>query len=428
MSESITITDNRTNSSIEIPIENKSVASTEWSKLLPGIWFYDPGLANTAGTRSSVAEINGNEGTLRYRGYPIEQLGEHSTYTEVAYLLLHGELPTASQLSDWNAELANRSHINTERITRLVSAFPYDAHPMAMLTACAAALFTLYPESKAVADPQNRLAQICRLIAKMPTLAAAIYRQKSGMALVPSREDLGFVENFLTMMFQAEGGGSVGAGAGGSYECHPSIVKAMDVLFMLHADHGQNCSTTAARVAGSSHANPYSVVASACTALSGPRHGGANEAVLEMLTAIESLDQVDGFIESVKSGSGRLMGFGHRIYKNYDPRARIIKQMFDEVFSITKSSPLLDIARKLEETALEDEYFISRKLYPNVDFYSGLIYEAIGFPTSMFTVLFAIPRTAGWMSHWNEMLAEEERIVRPCQVYVGSPKRDYPTT
>lgn len=418
MPETITITDNRTNQSVEIPIENKSVASTEWMKLLPGIWFYDPGLATTAGTSSAIAEINGNEGMLRYRGYPIEQLGEHSTYTEVAYLLLHGELPDRQQTDDWNAELTQRSPIDKQVSQHMVGSFARDSHPMAMLSSGVMALFTLYPESRDVEDAANRMIQATRLIAKLPTLAAAIHRHRSGQKYIPPDPELSFVDNFLTMMFKPD--------RRGSYEPHPSLVKAMDVLFMLHADHGQNCSTTATRVVGSSHADPYSATAAAIAALFGPRHGGANEAVLNMLNRIGTADQVDGFIESVKSGSERLMGFGHRIYKNYDPRARIIKEMFDMVFAVSGSNPMLDIARKLEERALADDYFVSRKLYPNVDFYSGLIYQAIGFPVEMFTVLFAIPRVSGWMSHWNEMLTREERIVRPCQVFTGSPQRDYP--
>lgn len=418
MRETITITDNRTDRSVEIPIQNNSVSSTEWAKLLPGIWFYDPGLPTTAITSSTVAEINGNEGMLRYRGYPIEQLGDRSTYTEVAYLLLNGELPTADQMSAWNAELAARSPIHEQVSQRLIGSFQNDAHPMAMLASSISALFTLYPESREVEDPNNRMMQATRLIAKMPTLAAAIHRHRTGQAYVPPNPELNFVENFLTMMFSPDGVDR--------YELHPSIVKAMDVLFILHADHGQNCSTTATRIVGSSHADPYSATAAAIGALFGPRHGGANEAVLRMLTQIGTLDQVDDFIGSIKSGSGRLMGFGHRIYKNYDPRARIIKQMFEMVFAITGSNPLLDIARKLEERALADDYFISRKLYPNVDFYSGLIYKAIGFPEEMFTVLFAIPRVSGWMSHWNEMLTNSERIVRPCQVFMGNPQRDFP--
>jgi len=386
--------------------------------LLPGIWFYDPGLPTTAITSSTIAEINGNEGMLRYRGYPIEQLGDRSTYTEVTYLLLNGQLPSADQMSAWNAELAERSPIHEQVSQSLIGSFQNDAHPMAMLASSISALFTLYPESREVEDPANRKIQVARLIAKIPTLAAAIHRHRTGQPYVPPDPALSFVENFLTMMFSPAGSSH--------YELHPSIVKAMDVLFILHADHGQNCSTTATRVVGSSHADPYSATAAAIGALFGPRHGGANEAVLKMLAQIGSLDQVDSFIESIKGGSGRLMGFGHRIYKNYDPRARIIKQMFDMVFSITGSNPLLDIARKLEECALADDYFVSRKLYPNVDFYSGLIYKALGFPEEMFTVLFAIPRVSGWMSHWNEMLTNGERIVRPCQVFMGSPQRDLP--
>jgi len=415
VADSITITDNRTGESIEIPIVDGGVDAAEWRKLLPGIWFYDPGFATTAAARSAITELDGEAGILRYRGYPIEQLAEQSTFLEVAYLLVHGELPDADQYATWVDEVTHHTYIHENFRKRIYDAFHYDAHPMGLLTSGVAGLSTFYPEAKDIADPANRLTQIIRLIAKMPTLAAAAYRFSKGQPFVFPDNDLDYPTNFLHMMFQI----------GGAWEPHPAIVRAMDLLFILHADHEQNCSTTAARVVGSSHADPYTVVAAACAALYGPRHGGANEAVLKMLDEIGSYDNVDAFVESVKNGQGRLMGFGHRVYKNYDPRAKIIKQAAYDVFEVTGKNPLLDIALKLEEVALADEYFISRKLYPNVDFYSGLIYQSLGFPIEMFTVLFAIPRTSGWLSHWNELLAQDSRIARPRQLYVGPGVRDY---
>ena len=416
MPESITVTDNRTGDSVEIPISNGGINSTEWSKLLGEIWYYDPGLGTTAMVESSVAEINGSEGILRYRGYPIEQLAEHSTYLEVAYLLVHGELPNKVQYEKWVDDITHHTYIHENFHKKFFGSFHYDAHPMGILTSTLAALSTFYPESKDVEDPENRHLQITRLIAKVPTAAAATHKFSNGLPHVVPDNDLDYITNFLSMMFKV---------AEPRYECDPIISRALEQLFILHADHGQNCSTFSARVVGSSHADPYSAVAAAAAALYGPRHGGANEAVLNMLASIGTYDEVDNFISGVKNGEGRLMGFGHRVYKNYDPRARIIKTAADQVFEITGKNPLLDIALKLEETALADEYFISRNLYPNVDFYSGLIYQALGFNPNMFTVLFAIPRTSGWMAHWNEGLEQGSRIMRPRQLYTGAEMREF---
>ncbi|HUZ19027.1 MAG TPA: citrate synthase [Acidimicrobiales bacterium] len=416
MTDSVTITDNRTGQSIEIPIVDGGVNATEWSKLLPGIWFYDPGFSTTAECESSITYIDGDEGVLRYRGYPIEQLAERSSYLEVAYLLLNGELPTAAQFETWKDEVTHHTFIHENVRKRFLEGFHYDAHPMGMLVSAVAALSTFYPEAKNILDLDARHKQIVRLIAKMPTLAAATHRFSVGMPFVYPDNSLTFAENFLSMMWKT---------AEPRFEANPALARAVDVLFILHADHEQNCSTTTMRVVGSAHADPYSACAAACAALYGPRHGGANEAVLRMLTSIGSIENVPAFVQSVKEGHGRLQGFGHRVYKNYDPRAKIIRQAAYDVFEITGKNPLLDIALKLEETALADEYFISRKLYPNVDFYSGLIYQAMGFPVEMFTVLFAIPRTAGWLAHWVEMLSKDTKIARPRQLYTGSPERDY---
>ena len=416
MADSVTITDNRTGESVEIPVIDGGIASGEYSKLLPGIWFYDPGLSATAGCESAITYIDGDAGILEYRGYPIDQLAEHSSYLEVAYLLLRGELPTSDEMSRWVDEITHHTFIHENMRKRFLEGFHYDAHPMGMLVSAVAALSTFYPEAKDVEDPENRSRQIVRLIAKMPTLAAAAYRFSIGQPFVYPDNALSFPENFLSMMWK------IGEPR---YVPNPVLARAMDILFILHADHEQNCSTTAMRVVGSSHADPYSACAAACAGLYGPRHGGANEAVVRMLTEIGTLDNVEPFVRSVKEGHGRLQGFGHRVYKNYDPRATIVRKTAYDVFEVTGKNPLLDIALRLEEVALADDYFISRKLYPNVDFYSGLIYQAMGFPLEMFTVLFAIPRTAGWLSHWNEMLNADEKLVRPRQLYIGSPRRDY---
>jgi len=415
VAQSITITDNRTGNSIEIPIVSKGVDAAAWRKLLPGVWFHDPGLATTAAASSAVAEIDGEAGILRYRGYPIEQLAQHSTFPEVAHLLVYGELPAQPQLDEWTYEITRHTFIHENFRKRIFDAFHYDAHPMGLLTSGVAGLSTFYPEAKDISDPENRGAQIVRLIAKMPTLAAAAYRFSRGLPFIfPDNAD-DYPTRFLKMMFDV----------GGDYQPDPALVQAMRVLFILHADHGQNCSTTAARVVGSSHADPYTAIAAGCAALYGPLHGGANEAVINMLTEIGSYEEVDSFIAGVKRGGRRLMGFGHRVYKNYDPRAMIIKTAAHDVFNVIGKNPLLDIALKLEEVALADDYFVSRRLYPNVDFYSGLIYQALGFPTNMFTVLFAIGRTPGWLAHWNEMIEQNSRIYRPRQIYAGAPKRDY---
>ncbi len=417
MAESITITDNRTGESLEIPITNGGISATQWSKLLPGIWFYDPGFVSTAACESAITFLDGDKGVLRYRGYPIEQLAEHSTYLEVAYLLLNGDLPTQEQFDDWRHEITNHTFIHENVRKRFLEGFHYDAHPMGMLVSAVAALSTFYLDAKDIFDPESRKKQIIRLIAKMPTLAAAAHRFSVGMPFVYPDNSLPFTSNFLSMMWKI---------AEPRFDANPILARALDVLFILHADHEQNCSTSAMRVVGSSHADPYSACAAACAALYGPRHGGANEAVIRMLTEIGSVENVEPFIASVKEGSGgRLQGFGHRVYKSYDPRAKIIKQTADEVFTVTGKNPLLDIALKLEEIALSDEYFTSRRLYPNVDFYSGLIYQAMGFPLEMFPVLFAIPRTAGWLAHWQEMLDQDSKIARPRQLYIGADARDY---
>jgi citrate synthase len=417
VTQSITVTDNRTGESREIPIVDGGVAASEWSKLLPGIWFYDPGFMTTALTESSITYIDGDAGILRYRGYPIEQLAEQSTYIEVAYLLLHGELPNAEQAAAWEKEITYHTFIHENVRKRFLEGFNYDAHPMGMLVSAIAALSTYYKEAKDLDDPEVLQKQIVRLIAKMPTLAAAAHRFSVGQPFVYPDNSLTYPQNFLSMMWKV---------AEPRYEPDPILAKALDVLFILHADHEQNCGTTAMRVAGSSHADPYSSAAAATAALYGPLHGGANEAVIKMLTRIGSMDNVPAFVEEVKTQKKTLLdGFGHRVYKTYDPRATIVKNLADQVFSVTGKNPLLDIALKLEEVALSDEYFISRKLYPNVDFYSGLIYQAMGFPTEMFTVLFAIPRTAGWLSHYQEQLAQGAKIARPRQLYVGAGERKF---
>jgi citrate synthase len=416
MADSVTVTDNRTGESVEIPIWNGGVSSDEWRKLLPGIWFYDPAFMTTALATSAITYLDGDAGVLRYRGYPIEQLAEQSTYLEVAYLLNHGELPTQAQYDKWVTDITYHTFIHENVRKRFLEGFHYDAHPMGMLVSAVAALSTFYPESKDVYDPDTRYKQIIRLIAKMPTLAAACHRFSVGMPFVYPDNGLPFVDNFLSMMWKV---------AEPRYQPDPVLSKALDLLFILHADHEQNCGTLALRTVASAHADPYSACAAACAALYGPRHGGANEGVLRMLTEIGSVDNVPDFIKAVKEGKGKLQGFGHRVYKNYDPRAKIIKQAADQVFEVTGKNPLLDIALKLEDAALSDDYFISRKLYPNVDFYSGLIYQAMGFPVEMFTVLFAIPRTCGWLAHYQELLDQDQKIYRPRQLWIGADERSY---
>jgi citrate synthase len=414
--ESITITDNRTGESVEVPIVDGGVDAGEWRKLLPNVWFYDEAFMTTAATRSAITEIDGDAGILRYRGYPIDQLAEHSSYLEVAYLLIYGELPTQAQFDEWVHDITYHTFIHENVRKRFLEGFHYDAHPMGMLVSAVAALSTFYLDAKEIGDPDNRHKQILRLIAKMPTLAAACHRFSVGMPFVYPDNSLGFTANFLSMLWKV---------AEPRYDANPALARALDVLFVLHADHEQNCGTTAMRTIASAHADPYSCVAGAAAALYGPRHGGANEAVITMLQQIGSLDEVDAYVKRVKAGEVKLQGFGHRVYKNYDPRAQIIKQTADEVFEITGRNPLLDIALKLEDVALSDDYFISRKLYPNVDFYSGLIYQAMDFPTEMFTVLFAIPRVSGWLAHWVELLDQDQKIARPRQLYTGAAARPY---
>jgi citrate synthase len=414
--QSITVTDNRSGETLEIPIQNGGVAAHEFSKVVPGVWFYDPGFMATAMAESAITYIDGDAGILRYRGYPIEQLAEQSTYLEVAYLLNHGELPTAEQSAAWSEEITYHTYIHENVRKRFLEGFNYDAHPMGMLVSAVAALSTYYKDAKMLDDPETLHRQVVRLIAKMPTLAAACHRFSVGMPFVYPDNTLEYAPNFLSMMWKV---------AEPRYEADAVLAHALDVLFILHADHEQNCGTTAMRIVGSSHGDPYSATAAATAALYGPRHGGANEAVVKMLTKIGSLDNVNAYVETVKQGKVLLEGFGHRVYKNFDPRATIIKKTADDVFAVTGKNPLLDIALKLEEVALKDDYFISRHLYPNVDFYSGLIYQAMGFPMEMFTVLFAIPRTSGWLAHFQELLHQDVKIARPRQLYVGAEERKY---
>ncbi|MFK7918114.1 MAG: citrate synthase [Ilumatobacter sp.] len=415
MPETITITDDRTGKTVTVPIEGGVFSSSALRELDPSLYMYDPAYMSTAATQSAITYLDGTNGVLRYRGYPIEQLAEKSTYLEVAYLLMNGELPDATQLTNWTHDVTHHTFIHETTLKRFVDGFHYDAHPMGMFVSAVAALGTFYDGAKDIEDPEARNHQVLRLIAKAPTIAAMCYRFSVGLPFNMPDNDLSYSANFLNMMWKIDE----------NYEVDPRLERAMDILFILHADHEQNCGTTAMRVIGSSHADPYSSAAGAASALYGPRHGGANEAVIRMLTDIGSIDNVPAFVESVKKGEGRLMGFGHRVYKNFDPRATIIKKAAYDVFDVTGASPLLDIALKLEEVALSDPYFIDRKLYPNVDFYSGLIYQALKFPPSMFTVLFAIPRMSGWLAHWDELLVEGQKISRPRQWYTGSGERDY---
>ncbi len=416
MPDTITITDDRTGKKVTVPIIDGVFPATAVRELDPSLYVYDPAFMQTAACKSAITYLDGEAGILRYRGYPIEQLAAKSTYLEVAYLLLNGQLPTPDQLAIWKSEVTRHTFIHENMRKRFVDGFHYDAHPMGMFVSAVAALGTFYNDAKEIEDAASRDKQILRLVAKMPTLASMCYRFSVGLPFVYPDNDLSFPANFLNMMWKI-----------GEYDIDPRLERAMDVLFILHADHEQNCGTTAMRVVGSSHVDPYSSCAAAAAALYGPLHGGANEAVIRMLTEIGSIEHVPAFIEEVKSGKGsRLMGFGHRVYKHYDPRATIVKQTAYDVFEVTGKNPLLDIALKLEEVALSDDYFISRKLYPNVDFYSGLIYQAMGFPVAMFTVLFALPRTVGWLAHWQELLADpDQKISRPRQWYVGPQARDY---
>ena len=421
-SQTLTITDNRTGKSYEVPVADDTIRATDLRQIKVGaddfgLMTYDPAFMNTASCRSAITFIDGDRGILEYRGYPIEQLAEKSTYLETAYLLLNGELPTKDELDGWVYDVTHHTIIN-ERFRTLLDAFRYDAHPMGRLISSVAALGTFYPEAKNIFDPSTRQKQIVRIIAKVITIAAFNYRHKIGMPYAYPDNDLTYAGNFLNMLFKM---------TESKYKPEPALERALDVLFILHADHEQNCSTNAMRAVGSSQVDPYSAVAAAAAALYGPLHGGANEAVIHMLNEIGSVKNVPDFIKRVKAGEGvRLMGFGHRVYKNYDPRAKIIKQVADEVFQTTGRNPLLDIALELERIALEDEYFVKRKLYPNVDFYSGLIYQAMRIPMEMFTVLFAIPRVSGWLAQWQEMLADpDQKIARPRQIFVGPERRDY---
>jgi citrate synthase len=419
--ETLSVTDNRTGKSYEIAITDGTVRAMDLRQIKVaeddfGLMSYDPAFTNTASTRSAITFIDGERGILEYRGYPIEQLAEQSTYLEVAYLLVHGELPTQAELDEWTHLITIHTFVH-ENVKEFMGGFRHDAHPMGMLLGSVGALSTFYPDANEIHDAENRAIQTVRLIAKMPTLAAFAYRHTQGMPYVYPDNDLKYPGNFLNMMYKM---------TELKYEPDPRLERALDILFILHADHEQNCSTNAVRSVGSSQVDPYSAVAAGVGALYGPLHGGANEAVLRMLKRIETKDKIPAFVEGVKNGNEKLMGFGHRVYKNYDPRAKIIKQAADGVFEVTGVNPLLEIALELERIALEDEYFIERKLYPNVDFYSGLIYEALGLPVTMFPVMFAIPRTSGWVAQWLELVTDkEQKIARPRQIYTGARGRDY---
>ena len=421
MAYTLTITDNRTGKQYEIPVTDGTIRAMDLRQIKVdpddfGLMSNDPAFLNTASCRSAITFIDGDKGILRYRGYPIEQLAEQGTFVETAYLLLDGNLPTTTELATWREGLSRHVMLH-ENIKKFMDGFRYDAHPMGIFLSSVGALSTFYPKAKEINDPASRRRQTLRLIAKVPSIAAYAYRHSVGQPYIYPDNDLSYTGNFLNMLFKR---------TEPVYRPDPVLERALDVLFILHADHEQNCSTSAMRGIGSSNADPYSALAGAAAALYGPLHGGANEAVLRMLKQIGSIDRVPAFVKSVKNGDGRLMGFGHRVYKSYDPRAKIIKAAADQVFDVTGRDPLLDIALELERIALQDEYFMSRKLYPNVDFYSGLIYQAMGFAPAMFPVLFAIGRTAGWIAQWEEMLRDDTRkIARPRQIYVGESERDY---
>ena len=419
--DTLTITDNRTKQTYNLPIEHGTIRAMDLRQIKTGpedfgLMTYDPAFMNTASCRSSITFIDGDRGILRYRGYPIEVLAEHSTFLEVAYLLLFGDLPTEHELKDWVGEITHHTMLH-ETTKKFMEGFRYNAHPMAMLVSTVAALSTVYPEAKDIHDPANRLHQIKRLIAKIPSIAAFAYRHSVGFPYVYPDNDLSYAENFMNMLWKM---------VEPKYVANPVLARALDILFILHADHEQNCSANAMRCVGSSHADPYLTTAAAAAALSGPLHGGANEEVLKMLDEIGSKENVPAYVKKIKDGHGKLMGFGHRVYKNYDPRAKVIKWTAERVFEVTGRNPKLDIALELERIALEDDYFIKRKLYPNVDFYSGIIYQAMGFRPEMFTVLFAIPRTVGWLAQWQEMLNDQEqKIARPRQVWTGYEVRQF---
>ena len=420
MADTLSIRDNRTGQQYEVPISDGTIRAADLKQVAvddePGLATYDPGFVNTASCRSSITYIDGDAGILEYRGYPIEQLAESSTFLEVSYLLLYGELPTQDQLDSWVHEVTYHTFLH-ENLKQFIQGFRYDAHPMGMLMAAVSALSTFYPDARDIKDPDNRKLQITRLIAKMPTLGAFAFRHVQGKPYVYPDNRLSYTANFLAMLFKM---------SEPTYEADERLVKALEILFILHADHEQNCSTNAVRSVGSAEADPYSAVAAGIGALFGPLHGGANEAVLKMLKRVRSTERIPDFIEGVKGGKEKLMGFGHRVYKNHDPRATIIKKACDDVFAVTGVNPLLKVAMELEKIALEDEYFVKRKLYPNVDFYSGLIYEALQFPPEMFTVLFAIGRTPGWLAQWSELVEDkEQKIARPKQIYTGMRSRDF---
>jgi citrate synthase len=423
MTDTLSITDNRTGKKYDVPIQDGTIRAMDLRQIKTGaddfgLMTYDPAFMNTANCRSAITYIDGDKGVLLYRGYPIEQLAEESDFLETAYLILFGELPTAQQQQQWTREITLHTMLH-ENIKKLMEGFQYDAHPMAIFLSTVGAMSGFYPDAKNIFDKGSRLRQTYRLIAKVPSIAAWAYRHSIGRPYVYPDNDLSFTGNFLNMLFKM---------TELKYQPNPVLARALDVLFILHADHEQNCSTTTMRTIGSSQVDPYSAMAGAAAALYGPLHGGANEAVLRMLNEIGSLAKVPEFIKKVKSGEAgnRLMGFGHRVYKSYDPRAKVIKRIADIVFTVTGKNPLLEIALELERIALQDEYFVTRKLYPNVDFYSGLIYQAMGFPVEMFPVLFAIPRTAGWIAQWEEMLLDpEQKIARPRQIYTGPAQRDY---
>ena len=420
--DTLTITDNRTGRDYTLPITDGTIRATDLRQLTVadgdgGLMAYDPAYLNTASCRSAITFIDGDAGILRYRGYPIEQLAEEATFLETAYLLLEGELPNADQLHRWEEDVRYHTYVHTN-VQKFLEGFRYDAHPMGMLLGAVGALSTFYPDAKNIGDAAGRYLQRVRLLAKLPTIAAFVFRHSHGLPYVLPRNDLDYIGNFVNMTFEI----------GGQHEPNPVLQRSLEILLVLHADHEQNCSTSAVRGVGSSHVDPFSAVSAGIAALYGPLHGGANEAVLRMLDQIGTTDNVSAFIEDVKAGKGRLMGFGHRVYKSYDPRAKLIKRVADDVFEQTGLNPKLEIALELERIALEDEYFVSRRLYPNVDFYSGLIYQAMGYPTDYFTVLFALGRLPGWIAQWEEMLGDpEQKISRPRQVYVGEPERPYVT-
>jgi len=421
VTDSLTVRDNRTGQEYDVPITDGTIKAADLGAIKegddqPGLAVYDPGFVNTASCRSAVTFIDGEEGILEYRGYPIEQLAEKSNFLEVAYLLIHGSLPTKAEYESWVHEITYHTFVH-ENVKSFMEGFRYDAHPMGMLMASVGALSTFYPDARHIDDDEIRRLQIVRMIAKMPTLGAWAFRHAQGKPYIYPDNELGYTANFLSMLFKM---------SEQRFEADERLVRALDVLFILHADHEQNCSTNAVRGVGSSQVDPYSAVAAGVAALYGPLHGGANEAVLRMLRRIETVENVPGFLEGVKNREERLMGFGHRVYKNYDPRARIIEQHMDEVFEATEYNPLVEIARELAKRALDDEYFTSRKLYPNVDYYSGIIYEALQIPTEMFTVIFAIPRTSGWVAQWMELNDDpEQKIARPRQIYTGERDRDF---